>query len=58
MLPPHPSGALPQVCPIGHDVLGTHTQWGGAGMFAQLCPVAQLPQSILPPQPLGAVPHS
>ena len=57
MLPPHPSGAVPQFCPAGHDVAGVQPQTPAVPPPPQVCGAVQVPQLMLPPQPSGAVPQ-
>lgn len=48
--PPQPSGAVPQLKPLGHDVAAVHLH---VFVAASQVPNEQLPQWIEPPQPSG-----
>src|SRR5262249_60386312 len=54
-VPPQPSGAVPQICPVGQVVRGTQTHWL---LALHVVGGAQVPQLTVPPQPSGCVPHA
>jgi hypothetical protein len=51
MLPPQPSGAVPQFCPAGHDVAGVQPQTPGVPPPPHICGAVQVvphvPQLLL-----------
>jgi hypothetical protein len=57
IVPPQPSGAVPQVWPDGHVVAGVHPHALGVPPPPHVCGAGQVPQLIVPPQPSEMTPH-
>jgi len=53
IVPPQPSGWLPQVQPCAAQVVGAQQVF----VERQTCPAAQVPQLSVPPQPSEALPQ-
>jgi hypothetical protein len=57
IVPPQPSGAAPQVCPVGHVVLGVQPQTLGVPPPPQVWGAVQVPQLSVPPHPFAMLPQ-